>query len=159
MPTDLPKSDRSCPSHSLYDRVRNKLDPDVTSDLKLLLEVRRGREFEGIVQGSRVREAGGGHAAHVAPLRPAGLLKPKQRSHAGYRLYPQRDFGRREQIVVLKFLRMPLTSSRRLKMQNSMDWAKKYYTPEAQAKMPPRHYTNCSPHKSCRCTTPNTFRC
>ncbi len=37
-----------------------------------------------------------------------GLLKPKQRSHAGYRLYSQRDLGRLEQIAVLKFLGMPL---------------------------------------------------
>jgi MerR family transcriptional regulator, thiopeptide resistance regulator len=37
-----------------------------------------------------------------------GLLKPKQRSHSGYRLYSRRDFGRLEQIVVLKFLGMPL---------------------------------------------------
>ena len=43
-----------------------------------------------------------------------GLLKPKQRSRSGYRLYSQRDFGRLEQIVVLKFLGMPLKQIRRL---------------------------------------------
>jgi DNA-binding transcriptional MerR regulator len=124
-----------------------------------------------------------------------GLLKPKQRSHAGYRLYSQRDFGRLEQIVVLKFLGMPLKQIRtvletesklplalrrqqivlaekrrqldkaiaaissaqqsldsshepdwklfqfiiqEIEMQNSMDWSKKYYTPEAQAKIEER---------------------
>jgi len=37
-----------------------------------------------------------------------GLLRPKQRSQAGYRLYSAQDFGRLEQIVVLKFLGIPL---------------------------------------------------
>jgi DNA-binding transcriptional MerR regulator len=43
-----------------------------------------------------------------------GLLRPKQRSQAGYRLYTMRDFARLEQIVVLKFLGIPLKQIRRL---------------------------------------------
>ncbi len=43
-----------------------------------------------------------------------GLLQPKQRSEAGYRLYGVRDFARLEQIVVLKFLGIPLKQIRRL---------------------------------------------
>ncbi|HET9804619.1 MAG TPA: MerR family transcriptional regulator [Candidatus Acidoferrum sp.] len=43
-----------------------------------------------------------------------GLLKPKQRTRSGYRLYTNRDFGRLEQIVVLKFLGMPLKQIRGL---------------------------------------------
>jgi MerR family transcriptional regulator, thiopeptide resistance regulator len=43
-----------------------------------------------------------------------GLLRPKQRSHAGYRLYTMRDFARLEQIVVLKFLSIPLKQIRAL---------------------------------------------
>jgi MerR family transcriptional regulator, thiopeptide resistance regulator len=43
-----------------------------------------------------------------------GLLRPKQRSQAGYRLYTARDFARLEQIVVLKFLGIPLKQIRRL---------------------------------------------
>jgi DNA-binding transcriptional MerR regulator len=43
-----------------------------------------------------------------------GLLKPKQRSRSGYRLYSQRDFARLEQIVVLKYLGMPLKQIRGL---------------------------------------------
>ena len=43
-----------------------------------------------------------------------GLLKPKQRTRAGYRLYTNRDFARLEQIVVLKFLGMPLKQIRSL---------------------------------------------
>ena len=43
-----------------------------------------------------------------------GLLRPKQRSEAGYRLYSACDFGRLEQIVVLKFLGVPLKQVRGL---------------------------------------------
>jgi DNA-binding transcriptional MerR regulator len=43
-----------------------------------------------------------------------GLLMPKQRSRANYRLYSQRDFGRLEQIVVLTFLGMSLKQIRGL---------------------------------------------
>ena len=124
-----------------------------------------------------------------------GLLKPKQRSRSGYRLYSQRDFARLEQIVVLKYLGMPLRQIRGLleadadlaqalqrqqvvlaekrrqldravaaitnaqrcfdpqrdpnwdllkyiiqeiEMQNSTDWTKKYYSPEAQEKVEAR---------------------
>lgn len=124
-----------------------------------------------------------------------GLLRPKQRSHAGYRLYREQDLARLEQIVVLKFLGMPLKQIRRvlqaesdlgealhrqqavllekrrqvdraiqaisdaqksvrgrgepdwklfqhivqeIEMQNSMDWSKKYYSAEAQAKVEER---------------------
>ena len=43
-----------------------------------------------------------------------GLLKPSHRSDAGYRLYSQRDLAQLEQIVVLKFLGLPLKSIGRL---------------------------------------------
>jgi DNA-binding transcriptional MerR regulator len=43
-----------------------------------------------------------------------GLLRPKQRSEAGYRLYGLRDFARLEQIVVLKFIGIPLKQIGRL---------------------------------------------
>lgn len=121
-----------------------------------------------------------------------GLLRPKHRSHAGYRLYSAHDLARLEQIVVLKFLGMPLqqiksllaaetrladalrrqksvllekrlqidraiqaistaqssfeprgaqdlqllrTIIQEIAMQNSTDWTKKYYSPEAQSKV------------------------
>lgn len=124
-----------------------------------------------------------------------GLLRPKHRSQAGYRLYSAHDLARLEQIVVLKFLGMPLRqikgllaaevhlaeALRRQKtvllekrmqidraiqaishaqgsfeprgaqdlrllriiiqeiaMQNSTDWTKKYYSPDAQAKVEER---------------------
>jgi DNA-binding transcriptional MerR regulator len=43
-----------------------------------------------------------------------GLLKPICRSDAGYRLYSRRDLVQLEQIVVLKFLGLPLKSIARL---------------------------------------------
>lgn len=124
-----------------------------------------------------------------------GLLRPKHRSQAGYRLYTERDLARLEQVVVLKFLGMPLrqiksllaaesrladalrrqknvllekrmqidraiqaisnaqnsfeprgeqdlqllrTIIQEIAMQNSTDWTKKYYSPEAQAKVEER---------------------
>ena len=124
-----------------------------------------------------------------------GLLKP-QRTEAGYRLYSLRDFERREQIVALKFLGIPLKQIRTLfrreapawpealrmqrrvleekrrlldsainaireaeqatrsgerpdsavlkkiieviEMQENMDWSKKYYSEEAQARIAER---------------------
>lgn len=124
-----------------------------------------------------------------------GLLKPSYRSEAGYRLYSDRDLVRLEQIVVLKFLGLPLKSIatllrdhdalpdtlrrqqvvliekrnqldktidaidtarhalsassgpdwtlitqiiRRIAMQNDADWASKYYSEEAKAKVEER---------------------
>jgi DNA-binding transcriptional MerR regulator len=43
-----------------------------------------------------------------------GLLKPSRRSAAGYRLYGDHDLARLEQIVVLKFLGLPLKEIRDL---------------------------------------------
>ena len=37
-----------------------------------------------------------------------GLLKPSGHTHAGYRVYSDRDFARLEQIVALKFIGFPL---------------------------------------------------
>jgi DNA-binding transcriptional MerR regulator len=43
-----------------------------------------------------------------------GLLKPRKRSAAGYRLYRAEDLERLERIVALKFLGLPLASIRRV---------------------------------------------
>jgi hypothetical protein len=48
-----------------------------------------------------------------------GVLKPSGRSDAGYRLYRDRDFARLEQIVVLKFLGLPLRQIGRLLKRES----------------------------------------
>lgn len=42
-----------------------------------------------------------------------GLLKPGRRTDSGYRLYGERDLARLEQIVVLKFIGLPLKDIRR----------------------------------------------
>jgi MerR family transcriptional regulator, thiopeptide resistance regulator len=123
-----------------------------------------------------------------------GLMKPSGRSEAGYRLYRDCDLARLEQIVVLKFLGLPLKQIARLlrrqsplvdtlrrqqrvllekrqqldaaifaieaaerslmsgepdwelfkrvvkeiEMQNNTEWSKKYYGPEAKAKVEER---------------------
>jgi len=124
-----------------------------------------------------------------------GLLKPSARSRSGYRLYRDCDLARLEQIVVLKFLGLPLKEIARLlkkespladalrrqqavlaekrrqldvaihaieqaersarsrtgpdwdlfkqivreiEMQSNTEWSKKYYTPEAKAKVEER---------------------
>jgi DNA-binding transcriptional MerR regulator len=43
-----------------------------------------------------------------------GLLKPGRRTASGYRLYGERDLARLEQIVVLKFIGLPLKQIRAL---------------------------------------------
>lgn len=48
-----------------------------------------------------------------------GLLKPKGRTPAGYRLYSNGDLARLEQIVVLKFLGMPLKEIREVLKRES----------------------------------------
>ncbi|HEY2150391.1 MAG TPA: MerR family transcriptional regulator [Vicinamibacterales bacterium] len=48
-----------------------------------------------------------------------GLLKPSGRSDSGYRLYRDSDFGRLEQIVVLKFLGLSLQQIGRLLQRKS----------------------------------------
>lgn len=90
------------------------LDPDVASGLTMRLEgavkvgtkeVYRAKEFASLA-GVTVRAL-----HHYDRL---GILRPKQRSEAGYRLYGLRDFARLEQIVVLKFLGIPLKQIGRL---------------------------------------------
>jgi len=68
-------------------------------------ELYRAKEFAGLA-GVTVRAL-----HHYDRL---GILRPKQRSDAGYRLYSARDFARLEQIVVLKFLGIPLKQMSRL---------------------------------------------
>ncbi len=126
-----------------------------------------------------------------------GLLKPSRRTESGYRLYSDRDLARLEQIVVLKFLGLPLSQIRDLlqndtalsdtlrrqqrmlaekrrrldraiaaidaaarsfrsrrgpdwrlfkqiikeiEMQNDMEWTKKHYSEEGQAKVEARKH-------------------
>jgi MerR family transcriptional regulator, thiopeptide resistance regulator len=52
-----------------------------------------------------------------------GLLKPRQRTDAGYRLYEDRDLERLEQIVALKFLGLSLGQIRNLLAEGSITQA------------------------------------
>jgi DNA-binding transcriptional MerR regulator len=61
-----------------------------------------------------IRPARRGDRPGAALLRPLRLLKPSGRSDRGYRLYRDRDLARLEQIVVLKFLGLPLGQIGRL---------------------------------------------
>jgi MerR family transcriptional regulator, thiopeptide resistance regulator len=90
------------------------LDPYLASGLSMTSEdtvesgtkeLYQAKEFAGLA-GVTVR------ALHHYDR--VGLLRPKQRSRAGYRLYTPPDFARLEQIVVLKFLGIPLKQMRRL---------------------------------------------
>jgi DNA-binding transcriptional MerR regulator len=97
--------------------AKKVLDPDVTSGLSLHEEaaVKLGGEMNK--ETYRVLEFAKLAGVTVRTLHHydrMGLLKPKQRSSSGYRLYGNRDFGRLEQIVVLKFLGMPLKQIRNL---------------------------------------------
>ena len=49
-----------------------------------------------------------------------GLLKPKKRSAAGYRMYQLKDLERIEQIVALKFLALPLAEIRQVLDNNPL---------------------------------------
>jgi len=50
-----------------------------------------------------------------------GLLKPSGRTHAGYRVYSDRDFARLEQIVALKFIGFPLFQIRDILRRKDTD--------------------------------------
>ncbi len=52
-----------------------------------------------------------------------GLLKPGGRTRAGYRLYGERELGRLEQIVTLKFLGLPLREIKSLLGRQKLDVA------------------------------------
>ena len=52
-----------------------------------------------------------------------GLLKPSGRTEAGYRLYGERDFGRLQQIVTLKFIGLPLRQIKDLLDGSDLDLA------------------------------------
>jgi DNA-binding transcriptional MerR regulator len=52
-----------------------------------------------------------------------GLLKPTGRTHAGYRLYGERDFARLQQILTLKFIGLPLGEIKRLLESRSLGLA------------------------------------
>jgi len=93
---------------------KKRLDPNVTSGRIKYMEaaVKTGtKETYRVLEFAKLAGVTVRTLHHYDRL---GLLKPKQRSSSGYRLYTNRDFGRLEQIVVLKFLGIPLKQIRGL---------------------------------------------
>jgi DNA-binding transcriptional MerR regulator len=171
------------------------LDSDVTSGRIIFTEANLKRHTKSWYQAHEFAELAGVTVRTLHHYDHIGLLKPSQRTASGYRQYTERDFGRLEQIVVLKFLGLPLSEIRDLlrgdsasfdvlrrqqrvliekrrrldraitaieeaarslrtrrgtdwslfakiikeiEMQNDLDWTKKYYSEEAQAKVEAR---------------------
>src|SRR5215475_12207004 len=93
---------------------KKRLDPDVTSGYIKYTEavVNTGtKETYRVLEFAKLAGVTVRALHHYDRL---GLLKPKQRTRSGYRLYTNRDFARLEQIAVLKFLGIPLKQIRGL---------------------------------------------
>src|SRR5215510_15025173 len=90
------------------------LDFDATSGRRLLWRLAMKLDSKGLFKAREFANLAGVTVRALHHYDRLGLLKPKQRSSAGYRLYSNRDFGRLEQIVVLKFLGIPLKQIRGL---------------------------------------------
>ena len=99
------------------------LEPDVTSELKIVLKggeaVKRGgarwyraSEFASLA-GVTVRTL-----HHYDRL---GRLKPSGRTTAGHRMYGERDFARLQQVVTLKFIGFPLKDIKELLDRDRFD--------------------------------------
>lgn len=90
------------------------LDPDATSGPTLLSEADVNPGTTKLYRAKAFAELAGVTVRTLHHYDRLGLLKPSYRSEAGYRLYGQRDLAQLEQIVVLKFLGLPLKSIGRL---------------------------------------------
>lgn len=69
---------------------------------------RHGAKQEGVYRVHEFAERAGVTVRALHHYDRLGLLTPARRSMSGYRLYTDRDLARLEQIVVLKFLGLPL---------------------------------------------------
>jgi DNA-binding transcriptional MerR regulator len=169
------------------------LDPDATSGWNISSEAAVNTGTDELYRAKQFATLAGVTVRALRHYDRMGLLRPKQRSQAGYRLYTDRNFARLEQIVVLKFLVIPLKQIRRepganlfavlqrqldvlfgkrlqldrairairnarkaceskqepdwklfqlivqeIEMQNAIDWKRKYFCVEAQAKVAAR---------------------
>src|SRR5271167_2572749 len=94
--------------------VKKMLDPDVGSDRKIVREAPVNKGSNELYRTKQFAALAGVTVRALHHYDRMGLLRPKQRSHAGYRLYTAEDFARLEHIVVLKFLVVPLKQIRRL---------------------------------------------
>src|SRR4051795_1469681 len=78
---------------------------------------------EQIYQASEFAERAGVTVRTLHHYDRLGLLKPSGRTEAGYRLYGERDFGRLQQIVTLKFIGLPLRQIKDLLDGSDLDLA------------------------------------
>jgi len=78
---------------------------------------------EGIYQASQFARRAGVTVRTLHYYDRLGLLQPSGRTHAGYRLYAERDLVRLEQIVALKFIGFPLKQIRELLNRKPLDLA------------------------------------
>ena len=90
------------------------LDPDATSGRNFDQGATVEKSTNAVYRAKQFATLAGVTVRALHHYDRMGLLRPKNRSQAGYRLYSNRDFARLEQIVVLKFLGMPLKQIRRL---------------------------------------------
>lgn len=72
------------------------------------------KKVEGIYQANQFARRAGVTVRTLHYYDRLGLLRPSGRTHAGYRLYAERDLVRLEQIVALKFIGFPLKQIREL---------------------------------------------
>jgi MerR family transcriptional regulator, thiopeptide resistance regulator len=97
------------------------LDPDVTSDPKMVLEGVPVTKRD--IRAYRIKEFAELAGITVRALHHydrLGLLKPR-RTQAGYRMYSVPDLERLEQIVALKFLGIPLKQIKVLLDRNALE--------------------------------------
>lgn len=78
---------------------------------------------EGIYQANQFARRAGVTVRTLHYYDRVGLLRPSGRTHAGYRLYAERDLVRLEQIVALKFIGFPLKQIRELLNRKPLDLA------------------------------------
>lgn len=95
-------------------KKKKTLDSDLTSESILLAEAILKPGNTALYRIHEFAEAAGVTVRALHHYDRLGLLKPAHRSQRGYRLYSNRDLPRLEQIVVLKFLGLPLQQIRDL---------------------------------------------
>ncbi|HYH85840.1 MAG TPA: MerR family transcriptional regulator [Pyrinomonadaceae bacterium] len=78
---------------------------------------------DGLFQASEFAELTGVTVRTLHHYDRLGLLKPTGRTHAGYRLYGERDFARLQQVLTLKFIGLPLKEIKQLLNRKALDLA------------------------------------
>ena len=95
------------------------LDSDATSDPIISLEAILKRDTTGSYLAHEFAARAGVTVRTLHHYDRIGLLKPHRHTENGYRVYTDRDFARLEQVVVLKFLGLPLKEIHKLLQDDS----------------------------------------